>query len=57
MATMRGPDYLEDEVSNEETMNKLGALEHEMGKVYDYAQGKATFHSIPRPHSGLEFGG
>ncbi|XP_033628494.1 uncharacterized protein LOC117291006 isoform X2 [Asterias rubens] len=38
MATMRGPDYLEDEVTNEETMNKLGALEHEMGKVYDYAQ-------------------
>ena len=31
---------MQDEVSNEETLLKLGALQHEIAKAYDYAQGE-----------------
>ncbi|XP_038057997.1 uncharacterized protein At4g04980-like [Patiria miniata] len=38
LATVRGPDYMEDAVSNDETLFKIGQLQHELAKVYDYGQ-------------------
>ena len=39
LAAVKGPDYMEDEVSNEETLHKIGQLQYELAKAYDYAQG------------------
>ena len=42
LAAIQGEDYMENSLTEEETIDKLSDMHKEMTEVYDYAQGKCN---------------